>query len=697
MAPPPPSTTDVLESAVGISFGSEYCALAAPLPNGRAEIFANEDGDRMIPSCVAFTNHGVVTAGAAKQQQSSNLVNTLTRFKDLIGLPFDHPETKFHQETTSTPIVSLPQSEQKPHQQPAQKTQSNGRTTPPSNGRTTPPSGTPTKPSGAANVKPPSPSPTSGAVQPTLLHTPPAYEIALPDPSDPTSSIITHHTPSQVASLLLSRLRESASGYIGRDVTTCCIATPNHWTQGRSAELEAAALGAGFENVILMSEHSAVLSCLEGLRSTPSSEPPASQTKSNGVAVTAPAQLPSTTVLSVSVGAHSTSAQLFLRTPQAIAGTHATSTSPSTYLPLSHVNNSHLGAALLTDVLSSHIALEFTRKYRIRDVPTSSLDQASQGRLTTPLNPRVFPFGPRALSKLRRAASRAKRALSNPGAASASVAVESLYEGMDVNGSVSTGRYEGMCDGFVREVGNVVKRCVEQAGQGYNIDEVVVWGGGGRIPALLSHIRSLFPPSTTFLPSAPVLNNDPDDLVALGCAIHLNQLRALGISPQQYMEAAGYPGVRESGDEAQVDETEVEEWRAAKVLQKAIAVATEEGGAGSNQPPSRNQLTTVIPAGTPVPVTVSRIVSNVWDGQRDIEVALYEVPPSHEESPQLVATLVVPDLPADIPAAGAEIELRVHVDEEMGVSVVAHERHKAGKDGATKETGKVVRVKVPGE
>ncbi|KXS20278.1 actin-like ATPase domain-containing protein [Gonapodya prolifera JEL478] len=659
---------ETLESAVGISLGSEYCALAAPLQNGRAEIFANEDGDRMIPSCVAFTTHGVVTAGAAKQQQASNVANTITRFKDLIGLPFDHADTKYHIETTSTTISSLPADHVRQTQQPP-KSQPRA-----SNGRTTPPSGTKSK----AKQTPSTGTPSSAHLP---NHTPPAYEITLPNPSDPSETTVTYHTPAEVATLLLSRLRESSSGYLGKDATGCCIAVPSHWTTSRLAELEAAARNAGFEGVVLIGEHSAVLSCLEGMKNIASGEAAAQSKTQNGTAPSA-----SSTVLSVSVGAHSTSAQLFLRTPQIISGS---TTGPSTYVPLAHAHNPHLGAAFLTDILSSHIALEFTRKNRIRDVPTRSLDGPSQGRLSTPLNPREFPFGPRSLSKLRRAASRAKRALSNPGAASAAVAVESLYEGMDMNGNVSSARWEGMCDSFVREVGKVVRQCLESAGVGWDVGEVVVWGGGGRIPTLVSHIRSFFPSTTTFLPSPPSLTNDPDDLVALGCAIHLNHLRALGITPQEYMEAAGYPGVPETAE----DDADVDEWRAARVLRHGFAVSTDVAAAGDI--PSRDKLATILPAGTPVPATVSRTVSNAVEGQKEIKIALYEVPISADEPPRVVASLVVPELPADLPAGGVEVELTVHVDEEMAVSVVAHERH--GKGGGERETGKVVRVKVPGK
>ncbi|GCE98323.1 ATPase with role in protein import into the ER [Zygosaccharomyces mellis] len=75
-------------TVIGIDLGTTYSCVAL-MKNGKTEILANEQGNRITPSYVAFTEEERLIGDAAKNQVAANPKNTVFDIKRLIGLRYN--------------------------------------------------------------------------------------------------------------------------------------------------------------------------------------------------------------------------------------------------------------------------------------------------------------------------------------------------------------------------------------------------------------------------------------------------------------------------------------------------------------------------------------------------------------------------------------------------------------------------------
>jgi len=142
---------------------------------------------------------------------------------------------------------------------------------------------------------------------------------------------------------------------------------------------------------------------------------------------------------------------------------------------------------------------------------------------------------PKSIRRLRTACEKAKRSLSS--SAQSSVEVDSLFEGIDYNVTITRARFEELCMELFRSTLDSVEKCLKDSKLSKSqIHEIVLVGGSSRIPKIQSLLSDFF--------NGKKLNNsvNVDECVSYGALIQaallcdvknekLNELLLLDVCP----------------------------------------------------------------------------------------------------------------------------------------------------------------------
>ncbi|KAI9994920.1 hypothetical protein PInf_011763 [Phytophthora infestans] len=151
--------------------------------------------------------------------------------------------------------------------------------------------------------------------------------------------------------------------------------------------------------------------------------------------------------------------------------------------------DTHLGGEDFDNRLVEFFVIEFKRKHR-KDMTSNQ----------------------RALRRLRTACERAKRTLST--SAQAYIEIDSLFDGVDFNSTITRARFEDLCSDYFRKTMDPVAQVLRDSKLSKNqVNEIVLVGGSTRIPKVQQLLKDFFN-GKELLKSI-----NPDEAVAHGATV----------------------------------------------------------------------------------------------------------------------------------------------------------------------------------
>ncbi|XP_012945295.1 endoplasmic reticulum chaperone BiP-like [Aplysia californica] len=348
---------------IGIDLGTTYSCVGV-YQNGKVEIIANEQGNRITPSYVAFTPEGVRLIGdAAKNQLTSNPENTIFDAKRLIGRTFDDPAVQKDLKNYPFKVVDK-------------------------------------------NNRPYIQAKVSG--QDKLF------------------------TPEEISAMVLTKMRDVASAYLGQNVTRAVVTVPAYFNDAqRRATIDAGAI-AGLDIVRILNEPTAA-----------------------SIAYRLDKNSGEKRVLVFDLGGGTFDVSV-LTMDNGVFEVESTN------------GDTHLGGEDFDQVVMNYM-VKAVKKSTGKDIRSNT----------------------RAMQKLRREVEMAKRTLSTQ--QQVTLEIDDLVDGQDFSQTLSRSKFEDLNMDLFRSTLTPVRKALKDADASpEEVDEVILVGGSTRIPKVQQLVKELF-------------------------------------------------------------------------------------------------------------------------------------------------------------------------------------------------------------
>ena len=260
--------------------------------------------------------------------------------------------------------------------------------------------------------------------------------------------------PEEISSMVLSKMKEIAEAYLGEKVTDAVITVPAYFNDSQRQATKDAGVIAGLNVLRIINEPTAA-AIAYGLDKKQAGEK---------------------NVLIFDCGGGTFDVSI-LTIEESIFEVKATA------------GDTHLGGEDFDTMLVEHFMEEFKRKHK-KDLSDSK----------------------RSIRRLRTACESAKRTLSS--STVANIEIDSLFEGIDFNSTITRAKFENLCDSLFRKTMVPVEQVLRDSKLSKNqIHDVVLVGGSTRIPKIQQLLSEFFNGKEL------CKSINPDECVAYGAAV----------------------------------------------------------------------------------------------------------------------------------------------------------------------------------